>query len=947
MIHNKFKAFSMVEALIALLVLSLVLVLFAPIATKLFTKRNVDGVVYTYDTKISKEKNADSKCFTTEFDNNGKIKLVETDNCSQYKFTVPNGVTKINLTLVAGGGGGGGASGMAYYEFNEGKRLAFRNGYDYYQSGRGNQDNAAIAKEDDNTIVDINGKDFQPKTDKLFKFQNDDGTYTLPNCTRKTDRNQQVLSIYEWQQAIDGWTNPDLFSYENLYTKYIEPRSKVYCSSTNFKENDNTFLRYGSEKDYDNGDSTEYFSTKYIKSLKINYLMAAGQPSRLPGGEIQANSFPHGRYFIGKYKCSEGTDWKCLYYKNNKKTGDGGVSSPAIVNLPVSPIYYKYNGDNLYKNIVNGDNDKKIKIYANHIYNSIAPKENEFSQIHAMIEEKNSQNVLADFVVSRMGSSKSLVQQRLWDQEERKLKKFAISENNIIPQRTGSSGQEVKNNIEAGNIYYGGTGGIIDRAKYGSCGNGTPGYSFTYANSEALYSPSITSDYACFAISLIRLRKGAYASEINTSPDKDDFRSPVGGGGAGGNAVRIIGMNVEPGETYIIRVGSGGAGGINGADYISTSDYDNINALNDSIKKQMSGEDGKSGVSTSIWKLVQNSDGTTQENLIYLVTGGPGGTSAKFKPNADGTLGNYNSGTAARHPAFFIAAATGDYLKNIFKLDTKIATKSDQQKLDGEISFKKINDSGAEETVKIDINDGASLFYLPLNYTFLKTANDKTVQPFYYLNYLNDKTGFYNLNGTSVNYKAEKNLCGLSKANCIGGFDTFSKDPKQLTYQSGPLVNAVYTLADKVYDGFYYRTVFENGDIGYVGGLGGFSGLGTKAGCGGLFKGNYLGITLDNSYALEKTDDKYKNLFVLPVNNNDAYKPNKAPSIGYNVSAYYSNCTMTNNNGQSADFVAPNAKAISLGQAGAGGGGGGYTLNGGGGKGGNGQNGYLMIDWRK
>ena len=66
----------------------------------------------------------------------------------------------------------------------------------------------------------------------------------------------------------------------------------------------------------------------------------------------------------------------------------------------------------------------------------------------------------------------------------------------------------------------------------------------------------------------------------------------------------------------------------------------------------------------------------------------------------------------------------------------------------------------------------------------------------------------------------------------------------------------------------------------------------------------------------------------------------------YRVSDYYDNCTIDHPNGQSATFVVPNPKTSSLGQAGSGGGGGGYSLKDGAGNGGDGQNGYVMIQWK-
>ena len=72
-----------------------------------------------------------------------------------------------------------------------------------------------------------------------------------------------------------------------------------------------------------------------------------------------------------------------------------------------------------------------------------------------------------------------------------------------------------------------------------------------------------------------------------------------------------------------------------------------------------------------------------------------------------------------------------------------------------------------------------------------------------------------------------------------------------------------------------------------------------------------------------------------------------SPFTLYKVSDYYDGCSTSTPDGHSAEFIMPNPKTKDLGQAGAGGGGGGYMLFKGAGKGGDGQNGYVMIDWRK
>lgn len=141
--------------------------------------------------------------------------------------------------------------------------------------------------------------------------------------------------------------------------------------------------------------------------------------------------------------------------------------------------------------------------------------------------------------------------------------------------------------------------------------------------------------------------------------------------------------------------------------------------------------------------------------------------------------------------------------------------------------------------------------------------------------------------------------------------------------------NSSFKTVNSAYNGLLKQAVFGN-DFVYVGGLGGFNGLGKKAGCGGYFYGNYDGRT--NASGSTISSSKIGTF---------------APSSAYNVNDYYDNCSTLTPNGQTADFIAPDPVAGTYGQAGAGGGGGGYGIADGAGAGGKGQDGYLMIDWSR
>ena len=218
-------------------------------------------------------------------------------------------------------------------------------------------------------------------------------------------------------------------------------------------------------------------------------------------------------------------------------------------------------------------------------------------------------------------------------------------------------------------------------------------------------------------------------------------------------------------------------------------------------------------------------------------------------------------------------------------------------------------------------------------YKFIREKNS----PYWALNYINS-TKQSGVKGTySTNIENQDYLKAFSDFNhpkTSGGF------AGHLQYKNNVTVNGIIHNSDDdgIYDGFYYRTFLKNYTIGYVGGLGGFSGLGGKAGCGGLFMGNSFGAVVNNDLSSYHFNPIYENKFIINT---------EQGNIAFNVGDYYDNCSNNTSNGQSASFVMPNPRDLTFGQAGAGGGGGGYSVDLGPGNGGDGQNGYVMIDWRK
>ena len=115
-IPTKLKAFSMVEVLLSILIISIIIALSVPVISKRdhdTTIRQVGGSEQ-FLFSVTGEEN-EFPCYVTKFNDNGPddVEIVDdgTGNCAEYRFTVPRGVNMLNLTLVAGGGGGGGAAG--------------------------------------------------------------------------------------------------------------------------------------------------------------------------------------------------------------------------------------------------------------------------------------------------------------------------------------------------------------------------------------------------------------------------------------------------------------------------------------------------------------------------------------------------------------------------------------------------------------------------------------------------------------------------------------------------------------------------------------------------------------------------------------------------------------------------------------------------------------------
>ena len=370
------------------------------------------------------------------------------------------------------------------------------------------------------------------------------------------------------------------------------------------------------------------------------------------------------------------------------------------------------------------------------------------------------------------------------------------------------------------------------------------------------------------------------ANDTKLDVDNDDGTINEIRKGKIGNAAAII-KTERPGGT-----GGGGAAGtvvrIINMSVVPNATY--------TIVVGSGGQGGQAGSSSIAPTNGKNGTGGTtsaiyDENgsLIYMVNGGTGGEGGKIWNSASGAYSGEN-GQSGRNYQMLITANANllttiamdeDYLSSLATIQTNPDFKDENG---GDIS---------------------NLVARRLTYRKLQE------EPYLELNKRkNENEDFTN-----------------NVANKSGGFSGFDKTNVE--------------LSNNQYDGLYYRGLIDNQGA-YIGGLGGFSGLANKAGCGGYFMGNFDGRqnaqgTLPNDETTRKN-----NINTFSYNN-----------VSYNVSDFYENCSTNSPNGQSAEFIPPIPNSSNLGSAGSGGGGGGYNIQRGSGNGGDGQDGYVMIEWRK
>ncbi len=363
----------------------------------------------------------------------------------------------------------------------------------------------------------------------------------------------------------------------------------------------------------------------------------------------------------------------------------------------------------------------------------------------------------------------------------------------------------------------------------------------------------------------------------------------VGGGGVGGTAVKINGLAVVPGEKYTVVVGAGGSGGSKGTTGI-------LNENGNYSVTPTKGENGTGGSSTAIY----NENG----ELMFLVAGGAGGSG-----------GNINSRVKTN-------GSPGNYHKSIETPDLPSEVRS--------VPFLLINDDIDVDSYEIDEKIGLGTNSTSYVGDIAPTGVDiKNIKP----KYITDQTApLFDMTMSDDNV-AKTNETSRTYDGRIGSFSKYNHSAGSISDMG----------INNIYNGLYFRyDPTPDKELVYPGGLGGFSGLGTIAGCGGAFVGNYDGLMSASTISNRLTDSTKAGTFSINPKNN-------ANNEMYTISTYYDNCNINTSDGQTAKFVAPSGSSIAgfnFGQAGAGGGGGGWSQSLGSGNGGAGQNGYVLINWR-
>ena len=816
-ILTKLKAFSMVEVLLSILIISIIIALSVPVISKRdhdTTIRQVGGSEQ-FLFSVTGEEN-EFPCYVTKFNDNDPddVEIVDdgTGNCAEYRFTVPRGVNMLNLTLVAGGGGGGGAAG-------------------------GTLDKRQILSYDEPIIEDIPQGRIKGITIDLMTGAGADGS--------KIDNTLAG--------AVKGGTGGDSGS---AIMNYDIPLDLIRIGYTP------NFISESSIFKYDTDWHTSLMQLGFVDSLDALY----SAPYLAETGEVHFN----GPGFVIR-RNTYGTDESEQFhvYVSDSKGQTYSYSNASCMRLSQTA-----------GGVVN------------------------FSATADILKQENTADVCG------------------------------LNKGNFYPAVEGSEGISVNSSSFMGEMHTGykadgGAGGKIASLS-GSMGAGGKGQSVVLKcqnNQNSCYfnfSNNLANTSQNYLLNDAEVIETSFASRNRYGRATLTLEHPggTGSGGAGGTAVKINNFPVTPGATYTIVVGAGGAGGNKGA---TGEVRRNANNTTSEIIPPKAGSNGESGSCSAIY----DEDG----NLVLMVAGGVGGFGGTINEAA------YNPANEFPMPSAPVAARyEATLLSDNINLDNLIY----------------------DDLIVASVQDD-------LNYT---TADGiPNARRVVYSFVQDEQYPLYELNTNSIGV-------GLSQSfDMIGGYDdrmggfsnynnsiaaTFNDlfFKPEVTYKGDPdnIRNTLGAVAGNVYNGFHFRygatredntgglMYAPNRDLMYAGGLGGVSGLGTKAGCGGFFLGNIEGLTDDrnNTTGGYLYADDYAGTFSIKTKNGD--------DRTFKTEDYYDGCSAYTPDGHSAKFVAPlYSKNLTqtLGQAGAGGGGGGWSMDMGPGAGGAGQDGYVLIDWLK
>ena len=921
---GKLCAFSLMEVMLTVAIISILIIILAPLMTQRTSgKIKNNGVVYTYEKNNLNvpSGSTNNKCYVTYTgyrDEDGKRlssanvqrRYVPTIECTEYEFTVPSGVKELDLTLVAGGGGGGGAAGGTIEDV-----YIKDSGINLYTVGTV-----------DSTADGGHLPKFYQEEVRGFKIDymvgaGEGGSYTLTGNlsaqnTCKSNKNCVYSKGGASSAAIRNYDIPReyLAPFDDYRNPLAKPHELNFAVPTNLKSN----ISKDAKKIL-----FAYRRSNNIHEIVPYLVYSVGYPFNT-GSEY---SFPPAAGNVYQHEVA------CCFTEPAPPFADSDVYE---------------NNTCLQKWWQLSEGSSTPGFPWPYINDFGTNKPNEHNQYYVPENEACYKRLKKENILHSVAGQK-----KYWD---------------------GTLG-----------YHEGASGGRLPMYSQMGAGSNAPGMKCTEVDGCSLADKT---NYEVYDGSQ-KLQSYLYV----------EHPGGIGGGGAGGSMARITKFPVKPGEKYIIRVGKGGDRGTNGTmgtekysfgdDSGPSVSYANFDLpINQTLSS--AGSDGEGGVSSSIWRV--NSDNT--ETLVLLVTGGAGGEggqtyrsvhqltedneAASFynsntnpakivydgartpytknldsnnayleePTNIENTLYNnsdknvfhyqYDKGRAGSHAAMAIFNSSLD-IKKYF--DTEIATPGSE--------FGSLKPYGINTGTWTGIHIGYPLFNNLAQYKYL------------------NNNGVLESNDVYNRYLMMDPDSG-GKGYNLFGYDHFRFTPKENNNAAnGEDSSNIVHVKDESRDidtdfltPFYYRTLVKDG-IGYVGGLGGFTGLGGKAGCGGLFVGNpngFHGTYYNNKIPLYTREyhqgDDYTaegaRQLILPQTY-DGENPAADSYQLYDVSSYYDNCTSDTPDGQSADFIMPNPnpRRLSFGQAGAGGGGGGYTMFVGPGSGGNGQNGYVMINWRK